>query len=163
MKNLSLKVGLILVIIGVIWTSLIFDETEKMHDSTLLKESNSFETKTEFTGSDIGYYKFYMPEFSGNEIFVQVLDTKNNIIQEQKIQTKMSVGYFDFSKNGMHTLKITNISKDAINLQTEFGNTNSQKMFPSGIMILVGAVLIIITSYFKIKNYKIEQPEANIS
>ena len=76
MKNLSLKVGLILVIIGVIWTSLIFDETEKMHDSTLLKESNSFETKTEFTGSDIGYYKFYMPEFSGNEIFVQVLDTK---------------------------------------------------------------------------------------
>jgi hypothetical protein len=36
-------------------------------------------------------------------------------------------------------------------------------MFPSGIMILVGAVLIIITSYFKIKNYKIEHPEANIS
>ncbi len=163
MKNLSLKVGLVLVIIGIIWTSLIFDETEKMYDSTLLKESNSFETKTEFIGSDIGYYKFYMPEFSGNEIFVQVLDTKNNIIQEQKIQTKMSVGYFDFSKNGTHTLKITNISKDATNLQMEFGNTNSQKMFPSGIMILVGAVLIIITSYFKIKNYKIEQPEANIS
>ena len=163
MKNLSLKVGLVLVIIGIIWTSLIFDETEKMHDSTLLKESNSFETKTEFTGSDIGYYKFYMPEFSGNEIFVQVLDTKNNIIQEQKIQTKMSVGYFDFSESGIHTLKILNVSKDTINLQIEFGDTNSQKMFPSGIMILVGAVLIMMTSYFKIKNYKIEQPEANIS
>ena len=163
MKNLTLKVGLVLVIIGIIWTSLIFNETEKIHDSVLLEKSKSFETKIEFKGSDIGYYKFYIPEFSGNEIFVQVLDTKNNIIKEQKIQTKMSVGYFDFSKNGMHTLKITNISKDAINLQTEFGNTNSQKMFPSGIMILVGAVLIIITSYFKIKNYKIEHPEANIS
>ena len=163
MKNLSLTVGLVLVIIGVIWTSLIFDETEKMHDSILLKKSNSFEVKTEFIGSDIGYYKFYMPEFSGNEIFVQVLDTKNNIIQEQKIQTKMSVGYFDFSENGIHTLKISNVSKDTINLQIEFGNTNSQKMLPSGIMILVGAVLIMITSYFKIKNYKIEQPEANIS
>jgi hypothetical protein len=163
MKNLSLTVGLVLVIIGVIWTSLIFDETEKMHDSILLKKSNSFEVKTEFTGSDIGYYKFYMPEFSGNKIFVQVLDTKNNIIQEQKIQTKMSVGYFDFSENGIHTLKISNVSKDTVNLQIEFGNTNSQKMLPSGIMILVGAILIMITSYFKIKNYKIEQPEANIS
>jgi hypothetical protein len=163
MKNLSLTIGLILVIIGVIWTSLVFDETEKTHDSVLLKESNSFKTKSEFTGSDIGYYKFYMPGFSGNEIFVQVLDTKNNIIQEQKIQTKMSAGYFDFSENGTHTLKISNVSKDTVNLQIEFGNTNSQKMLPSGIMILVGAVLIMITSYFKIKNYKIEQPEANIS
>jgi len=163
MRNLSLKVGLILVIIGVIWTSLIFDETEKIHDSTLLKASNSFEIKTEFAGSDIGYYKFYMPEFAGNEIFVQVLDTKNNIIQEQKIQTKMSVGYFDFNENGTYTLKISNISEDIIDIQIEFGNTNSQKMLPSGIMILAGAILIMIASYFKIKNYKIEQPEANIS
>ncbi len=163
MKHLGMKIGFVLAVIGIVWTSLIFNETEKIYNSVLLEKSNSFETKIEFTGSDIGYYKFYMPEFSGNEIFVQVLDTKNNIIQEQKIQTKMSVGYFDFSKNGMHTLKITNISKDTINLQMELGNTNSQKMFPSGIMILVGAVLIIITSYFKIKNYKIEQPEANIS
>jgi hypothetical protein len=163
MKNLSLTVGLVLVIIGVIWTSLIFDETEKMHDSILLKKSNSFEVKTEFIGSDIGYYKFYMPGFSGNEIFVQVLDTKNNIIQEQKIQTKMSVGYFDFRENGIHTLKISNVLKDTVNLQIEFGNTNSQKMLPSGIMILVGAVLIMITAYFKIKNYKIEHPEENIS
>jgi hypothetical protein len=163
MKNLPLKIGLVMIMIGVIWTSLIFNETEKIHDSILLKKSNSFETKTEFIGSDIGYYKFYMPEFSGSEIFVQVLDTKNNIIQEQKVQTKMSVGYFDFSENGTHTLKISNISEDTINIQIEFGNTNSQKMFLSGIIILIGAVLIMITSYFKIKNYKIEQPEANIS
>ena len=163
MKNLALMIGLILALTGVIWTSLIFDETEKMQDSILLKKSNSFETKAGFIGSDIGYYKFYMPEFAGNEIFVQVLDAKNNIIQEQKIQTKMSVGYFDFNENGTHTLKILNISKDAIKIEIEFGNTNSQRMVPSGIMILVGAVLIMTTSYFKIKNYKIEQPEANIS
>jgi hypothetical protein len=104
-----------------------------------------------------------MPEFSGEEIFVQILDTKDNIIQEQKVQTKMSVGYFDFSENGIYTLKVTNISKNPINLQIEFGNTNSQKMYPTGIMILAGALLMIITSYFKIKNYKIEHPEENIS
>ena len=163
MKASPFKIGLTLVIIGVIWTAFIFDETEKTHDSVLLKESNSFKTKSEFTGSDIGYYKFYMPEFSGEEIFVQVLDIKDNIIQEQKVQTKMSVGYFDFSENGIYTLKVTNISKNSINLQIEFGNTNSQKMYPTGIMILAGALLMIITSYFKIKNYKIEHPEENIS
>ena len=163
MKNLSLKIGLVLLIIGIIWTSLIFNETEKVQEDVLLKKSNSFETRTELMGSDIGYYKLYMPKYSGNEIFVQVIDTKNNIIQEQKVQTKMSVGYFDFSKNGMYTLKISNISKNSISLQIEFGNTNSQEMYPSGIMILAGSVLIIIALYFKIKNYKIEQPEANIS
>ena len=163
MKISPFKIGLVLVIIGMVGVSLIFNETEKTHDSVLLKESNSFKIKSEFLGSDIGYYKFYMPEFSGEEIFVQILDTKDNIIQEQRVQTKMSVGYFDFSENGIHTLKVTNISKNPINLQIEFGNTNSQKMFPTGIMILAGALLMIIMSYFKIKNYKIEQPEENIS
>ena len=163
MKNLALKIGLTLLIVGVIWTSLIFNETEKKYDSVSLKKSNSFETRAEFMGTDIGYYKFYMPEFSGNEIFVQVLDSKNNIIQEQKIKTKMSVGYFDFTQTGTHTLKISNISKESINIQIEFGNTNSQKMVPSGIITFVGAVLIMIASYFKIKNYRIEHPEANIS
>jgi len=163
MKIPSFKIGLVLVIIGIIGVSLIFNETEKIHDSVLLKNSNSFEIKSEFEGTDIGYYKFYIPEFSGEEIFVQVLDTKSNIIQEQRVQTKMSVGYFDFNENGIHTLKVTNISKNPINLQIEFGNTNSQKMYPTGIMIFAGAVIMMVASYFKIKNYKIEQPEENIS
>ncbi len=163
MKISPLKIGLILVIIGMIWTGLIFDETEKKHDSIILKESSSFETKSEFSGADIGYFKIYMPEFSGEEVFVQALDTKDNVIKEQKVQTKMSVGYFDFDEDGEHTIKITNIAENPINLQIEFGNTNSQKMLPSGIMILVGALVIMIVSYFKIKNYSIEQPEENIS
>ena len=163
MKISPFKIGLALVVIGIIWTALIFDETEKKYDTILLKQSNSFETKTEFSGIDIGYYKIYMPEFSGEEVFVQILDTKENVISEQMVQTKMSVGYFDFNENGEYTLKITNIAKNSIDMQTEFGNTNSQKMFPSGIMILVGAVMIMIMSYMKIKNYSIEQPEENIS
>ncbi|MFB5619914.1 MAG: hypothetical protein ACE5RC_02110 [Nitrosopumilus sp.] len=163
MKVSPLKIGLILVIIGMVWTALIFDETGKKHDSIILKESSSFETKSEFSGTDIGYFKIYMPEFSGEEVFVQILDTKDNVIQEEMVQTKMSVGYFGFSEDGEHTIKITNIAKNPINLQIEFGNTNSQKMLPSGIMILVGAVVIMIVSYFKIKNYNIEQPEENIS
>ncbi len=163
MKASLFKVGLGLTIIGIIWISFIFIETEKIHDGILLKESDSFELKSEFTGVDIGFYRIYMPEFSGEEVFVQVLDTKNNVIQEQKIQTKMSVGYFDFNGDGTYTVKVTNISKNQINLQVEFGNTNSQEMIPAGIFILVGAITMIIMSYLKIKNYKMAQPDENIS
>jgi len=157
------KISLILVITGMVWVSLIFNETEKIHESILLKQSNSIEVKSEFSGVDIGYYKLYMPEFTGEEVFVQVLDTGDNVIGEQRIHTKMSVGYFDFNENGIHTVKIINISKNQIDLQIEFGNTNSQKMMPAGIVILVGSLGLMIVSYMKIKNYNIEQPEENIS
>ena len=163
MKISPFKIGLILVIIGIIWTGLIFDETEKKYDSVLLKQSNSFEVKSEFFGSSIGYYKLYMPEFGEEKIFVQILDTKENVISEQMVKTKMSVGYFDFNENGEHTVKITNIAKNPIKVQIEFGNTNSQKMIPSGIMVLAGALIMMIVSYMKIKNYNIEQPEENIT
>ena len=163
MKISPFKLGLVLVIVGMVWTAFIFDETEKKYDSIVLKESNSFEIKSEFSGIDIGYYKLYMPEFAGEEIFIQILDPKDNVIAEQMVQTKMSVAYFDFNEDGEYTIKITNIAKNQIDLQIEFGNTNSQKMFPSGIMVLVGALMMMIMSYMKIKNYNIEQPEENIS
>jgi len=163
MRVSPFKIGLTLVIIGMVWTAVIFDETEKKYDSSILKQSSSFETNLEFSGVGIGYYKLYMPEFSGEKVFVQILDPKENVIQEQIVQTKMSVGYFDFNENGEYTIKITNIAKNSIDTQIEFGNTNSQKMLPSGILILVGAIVMMIMSYMKIKNYSIEQPEENIS
>ena len=163
MKISPFKIGLVLVIVGIVWTAIIFDETEKKYDSITLKQSNSFEVKSEFSGVDIGYFKLYIPEFAGEAIFVQILDPKENVIQEQIVQTKMSVAYFDFNENDEYIMKITNISKNPIGIQTEFGNTNSQKMYLSGILILVGALVMMITSYLKIKNYNIEQPEENIS
>jgi len=163
MKVTLFKLGVGLVIVGIVWISLVFDETEKIHDSSLLKQSSSFKLESEFTGEDIGFYKVYMSEFAGEEVFVQILDISKNVIEEQKIQTKMSVGYFDFDADGLYTVKITNISKNPINLQVEFGSTNSQKMIPAGVLILVGAVVIMAMSYMKIKNYNIEQPDENIS
>ena len=65
MKISPFKIGLVLVIVGMIWTAFIFDETEKKYNSIILKESSSFETKLEFSGIDIGFYKVYMPEFTG--------------------------------------------------------------------------------------------------
>ena len=159
----AFKVGLVLVIIGMIWVAVIFNETEKNHEDILLKKSNSIESKLRFTGIDIGYYKIYMPEFSDENVFVQILDKNLNVIQEQKVNTKFSVGYFDFNKDGVYTIKVANISENTINLQIEFGDTNSQKMLMPGIMILMGSLIMMLISYLKIKNYNIEQPDENIS
>ena len=68
MKLSLFKIGLVLVIIGIVWTSLIFVDTEKTFEEVLLKQSTSFELESEFVGSDIGFYKVYMPEFSGEEV-----------------------------------------------------------------------------------------------
>ena len=115
------------------------------------------------TGKDRGYYKVYMPEFTKENVFVQILDKNLNVIQEQKISTKFSVGYFDFDKDGIYTMKVSNISENSIILQTEFGNTHSEKMVAPGIMIVLGSVIIMLSSYLKIKNYNIEHPDENIS
>ena len=163
MKISAFKIGLVLVIIGMIWVAVIFNETEKNHEEALLKKSNSIESKLELIGADIGYYKIYMPEFNNESVFVQILDKNLNIIQEQKVNTKFSVGYFDFEEDGIYTIKVSNISENPINLQIEFGDTHSQKMLAPGLMILVGSLILMLISYLKIKNYNIEQPDENIS
>jgi len=152
-----------LTIAGMIWISSVFLQGDKTSEEFLLESLNSHIIKFNFIGNDIGYYRIFMPEFFGEEIFVQILDTKNNVIAEQGIHTKMSVGYFDYTKGGEYSLKITNISEKAINLKVELGDTNSQNMIPSGVIVLVGSLIIIITSYIKLKNYKIAHPDENIS
>ena len=146
-----------------IWISLVFVEGEKITEQFLLEPSNSHNVNLDFQGNGIGYYKIFMPEYLGYEIFVQVLDNNKNIISEQTIHTKMSVGYFEFERNGKYTISVSNISKEKINMQVEFGETNSENMIPSGIMILVGIILIISMSFMKLKNYRIEHPDENIS
>ena len=163
MKISPFIIGIIFVVVGAVWVSAIFNETEKAEGVMLLDPTDSFQMQQEFFNQGIGYYKMYMPNFSGDEIFVQILDSNNNVINEGKIKTKMSVGYFDFNKDGAYAVRVTNISDSSIDLQVEFGDTNAEEMFTPGIMITIGALAIMITSYFKIKNYSIEQPEENIS
>lgn len=148
--------------IGMIWISFVFLQGDKTFEEIVLESSNSHDLRLNLEGKGIGYYKVFMPEFSGKQIFVQILDNNQNIISEESVQTKMSVGYFDFEESGIYTVKVTNPSKDQINLQVELGDAGSEVMIPPGVMILVGAVMIIFSSYMKLKNYRIEQPDKNI-
>ncbi len=156
------KVGIALTILGMVWLAVIFDEADKISDIFSLKSSDSTEIEMNFEGKDIGYYKIYLPEFSGEEVFVQILDQNQNIISDEIVETKMSVGYFNF-EGGTYVAKITNLSNDQVNLEVEFGDTNSLEMIIPGIVTLAGGLMIIIASYIKLRDYRIEQPDENIS
>jgi hypothetical protein len=162
--NVSIfKIGIILSIIGAVWISVVFLEGNRISEEFLLEPSSSNNIRLEFVGNDIGYYEIFMPEFSGEEVFVQVLDSNKNIISEQSVQTKMSVGYFDFDKNGEYSVRIANISENSTSLQVELGDTNSRNMIPPGVIVLVGTLMIIVASYMKLSDYKIAHPDENIS
>ena len=157
------KIGIVLCLSAMIWISAVFLQGERVSDTLQIDESSSQDIKIQLKGQDIGYYKIFVNEFVGQRIFVQILDANDNVIEEHSIQTKMSVGYFDFDKDGRYTARITNVSGSHVDIQVELGSTNSQNMIPAGVMLLVGSVLIIIVSYMKMKNYKIAHPDENIS
>jgi len=163
MKISLLKIGIILSIIGVIWTSAIFIESEKISEEYTLESQYSHKIQLNFDGSGIGYYKILMPEFLKYEIFAQVLDENDNIISEKNIETKMSVSYFDFNQSGKYTINVVNTQEHPIDIQIELGDTKVEEMIYSGIMSFGGGIIIVISSFIKLRNYKIEHPDENIT
>jgi len=149
-------------VLGMIWLSVVFDEGDKTLEDFSLKSSESAEIEMYFEGKDIGYYKIFMPEFVGEGVFVQILDHNQNVISDGIIETKMSVGYFDF-EGGSHVVKISNLSNDQMNLKIEFGDTNGREMIFPGIVTLAGGLMIVISLYIKLRDYRIEQPDEKIS
>ena len=103
-----------------------------------------------------------MPDFSGKGVFIQVLDQNRNVISDNIVETKLSVGYFDFEE-GLHVLKISNLSEDKMDLEVEFGTTNGKEMVIPGIVTLIGGLMIVFASYIKLRDYRIAQPDENIS
>ena len=68
-----------------------------------------------------------------------------------------------FEKDGQYVAKITNLSDEKMNLEVEFGDTNGREMIIPGIVILTGGLMIVISLYFKLRDYRIEQPDEKIS
>ena len=50
-----------------------------------------------------------------------------------------------------------------MNLEFELGDTNGREMIMPGIVTLAGGLMIVIASYIKLRDYRIEQPDENIS
>ena len=142
---------------------MIFVEGEKISDEFTLEPLESHKIQSYFEGEGVGYYKILMPEFLKYKIFAQVLDEDENIISEKNVETKMSVSYFDFEKNGKYTINVVNTLEHPIEIQIELGNTKVKEMIYSGIMTFAGGIMIVVLSFVKLRNYRIEHPEENIT
>ena len=158
------RIGLLVVITAIGISAYFFLDAEKIHESFILDMTQTKSATKSLTSQDIGFYKVYTPDFKRDDtIFVQVLDPSGNIIADKKIKTKMAINYFDINQDGTYTVKATNLSENIINFEIEFGQTNSSQILYPGIAIFVGMILVIISTYRKLKNYNIAQPDENIS
>ena len=156
------KISILLVIIGASGTGIIFSESDKSYQFMTLKQTESDELSLYFEAGDIGYYKITMPEFQGQGVFYRIVDEKYDTVSKGISETKMSIRYFDVKESGMHTMILTNLSQEKMNYNIEIGNTDKNKIIiPAGIMF-AGGLLLLFTSFMKLKNYRIEQPDENI-
>ena len=156
------KISILLVIIGASGTGIIFSESDKIQQVMTLKQTEFNEVSLFFEAEDIAYYKITIPEFEGQGVFYRIVDENQNTISKGISETKMSIRYFDVKESGMHTMIVTNLSQESMRYEIEIGSTDANKIvIPAGIMF-VGGLLLLFTSFMKLKNYRTEQPDENI-
>ena len=139
-----------------------FFEADKVFESYDLNPSQTITLDVQLQDSGVGFYRILIPDFAGDALFVQILDSNGNILADKRIETKMAVNYFDFKYNGKYILKATNLSEDLKIVEIEFGDTNSSEMRIPGISLGIGLILIIISTFRKLQNYRTAQPEEKI-
>ena len=162
MKLSLFKISILLIIIGASGTIIVFSESEKLERFMTVTQTESDEISLYFEAGDIGYHKVTILEFDGQGFFYRIDDGNYDTISKGLIQTKMSIRYFDVKESGMHTIILTSLSQEKMDYEIEIGNTDSNKIIiPAGIMF-VGGLLLLFTSFMKLKNYRIEQPDENI-
>ena len=162
MKPSLFKISILLIIIGASGTAIIFSESNKVEQFMTLKQIESNEMGLYFEAGDIGYHKITIPEFDGQGVFFRIVDEDHDTISKGIAQTKMSIRYFDVKESGMYTMILTNLAQEKMDYEIEIGSTDAIKiMIPAGIMF-AGGLLLLFTSFMKLKNYRTEQPDENI-
>ena len=161
MKVSILKISLILIGVGVSWMAWMTIDSYNLSENFALNVAQTGEIEFEVNG-DIGFYKVSLPEL-GDTVFVQILDNNGNIISDKKLETKLTINYFDINQNGIYSLKITNISNNLIPIEIQVGQFNTEELTYPGFILISGIVLIILVGFMKMKNYRIAQPDENIS
>ena len=162
-KLTPFRIGLSLMIIGSVWVALTFSTAEKISQDLNIGTKESASMDLDLKNKGLGFYKITIPIYSKETLLARVLGPQGNVMDLKRIETKMSVNYFEFSYTGKYTLEITNLSENPIQIEAEFGNTKSAEFtFPSFIA-LIGACLIVWSGYKRLKNYSTAHPEENKS
>ena len=162
MKPSLFKISILLIIIGASGTAIIFSESNKVEQFMTLKQIESNEMGLYFEAGDIGYHKITIPEFDGQGVFFRIVDEDYDTVSKGIVETKMSIRYFDVKESSIYTIILTNLAQEKMSYEIEIGSTDANRiMIPAGIMF-VGGLLLLFTSFMKLKNYRTEQPDENI-
>ena len=156
------KISILLIIIGASGTGIIFSEADRSSQLMSLKQTESDEIGMFFEENDIGYFTITNPEFQGQGVYFRIVDENFDTISKGIAETKMSIRYFDVKESGIYTIVLTNLAQEKMNYEIEIGSTNALIIsIPAGVMF-VGGLLLLFSSYMKLKNYRIAQPDENI-
>ena len=154
------RIGLVIAAIGIVFVAMIHSETSKIYQTVSLDVMQTKVLRIELN-EDIAFYKVSVPRL-GQPVFVQILDPQNNIIADKKIETISAVNYFDVTRVGLYTAKISNISDDFISVQIEVGQTNVAKLVYPGIVVFAGCAIMFVSTISKLYRYRIAQPDEKI-
>ena len=156
------KISILLIIIGASGTGIIFSEADRSSQLMSLKQTESDEIGMFFEENDIGYFTITILEFQDQGVYYRVVDENYDTISKGIAETKMSIRYFDVKESGIYTIVLTNLAQEKMNYEVEIGSTNALIIsIPAGVMF-VGGLLLLFSSYMKLKNYRIAQPDENI-
>ena len=155
------RIGIILVLIGAVWTGVVFSGTIKESKNIILDRLDSARLPVNLSGNGLGFYIISSNTYD-NVLLAKILDSQGNYIEMKRITNKLTVNYFQFERTGEYTLEITNFADKPIEVTTEFGDTDFQNFVASASIVFVGTVFLVISGYRKLHNYITAQPDENI-
>lgn len=157
------KIGLVLVLIGSVGIWIVSSSGEKLSYHAHLDVKEISTGSLDLTKKGYGFYTILIPDYAKQTVFVQILDPHGNIIDNKKIETKMSVNYFEFRYDGKYTMKVTNTSEKPIEMVVELGDTKVSELVVPMLIAFLGVGFIAFSGYKRMSNQSTAQPEENIS
>lgn len=152
------KIGIIFVLIGSSWVGIVFSSSTKDLKNFDIDKMDSDSISVDLQGSGIGFYTISSNQYN-NSILTKILDTNGNFVEMKTITNKETVNYFTFDHTGEYILELTNLSTNPVQLTVEFGDTKYQEFGIPLSMILVGACLLVLAGYLRLKSYITAHPE----
>ncbi|MDE1861466.1 MAG: hypothetical protein KGI33_00995 [Thaumarchaeota archaeon] len=159
MKRLPIfRIGLIMIAIGAIWTGAVFASSIKQSETFSLDRMTGQSMSVMLKGKGIGFYEISSGSFD-NSVLVKVLDPQGNFLAIKTITNKETVNYFTFNHSGEYALELTNLSKKPVSLTVEFGDTKYEGFIISLSVVFLGAFLLVLAGYLRLRRYITAQPE----
>ena len=157
------KIGLVLVFIGSPWLWIVFSGSEKISYSADLDVKETTTRSLDFTKKGYGFYTILIPNYAKHIVFVQILDPHGNVIDSKKIETKMSVNYFEFRYDRKYTMRVTNTSEKPVEIVIGFGDTKISELIVPMLLAFLGVGFIAFSGYRRMSSQSTAQPDENIS